>query len=316
MTRVLHTAQALVDITIEVPNLPTTGTNVNANSLPTAYAGGAVNILVAAARTGAKAVHGGAVGEGRNGDLIRQVLALEGVELSSPKVAGKDSGSCYVLVEPSAERSFVTCYGAERDISVQSLSTLHPTASDLLCISGYSFFNPTKDPLLSFLDQLPAGVVTVLDPGDAFWEFPKALQSQVLSYTRVWTSNLAEAEAFSAQADPFAAADLIYQQLLAHGTTSPVVIVRDGPQGCFVKTSEQRAVHIKGFPQRALDTNGAGDTHTGILLGYVSQGMDFISAAKLANAGAALKVVRKGQDTWPRHEEIMAFIKENDNEIA
>ena len=48
------------------------------------YAGGAVTILLAAARSGASCVHAGAVGTGPNGDLVRAALAAEGVEVSSP----------------------------------------------------------------------------------------------------------------------------------------------------------------------------------------------------------------------------------------
>ena len=50
MPRVIHTAQALVDAVLEVPALPTRGGNVMATSYQR-YAGGAVTILLAAARS-------------------------------------------------------------------------------------------------------------------------------------------------------------------------------------------------------------------------------------------------------------------------
>ena len=52
MPRVIHTAQALVDAVMEVPALPSRGGNVMAGSYQQ-YAGGAVTILLAAARSGA-----------------------------------------------------------------------------------------------------------------------------------------------------------------------------------------------------------------------------------------------------------------------
>ena len=90
------------------------------------YAGGAVTILLAAARSGAHYVHAGAVGAGPNGDLVRAALEAEGVELSSPPVPDLDTGVCVVLVEPTAERSFVTTQGAERRISVETLAASAP----------------------------------------------------------------------------------------------------------------------------------------------------------------------------------------------
>src|SRR5699024_9353239 len=134
MPRVLHTAQALVDVVIEVPELPPRGGNTNAIS-EQRYAGGAVTTLLAAARTGARAVHGGAHGVGPNGDLLRSRLAADGIAWSDAPREGADTGYCVVLVEPTAERSFVTVYGAERQITATSLASLDAQPGDLLCVS-------------------------------------------------------------------------------------------------------------------------------------------------------------------------------------
>src|SRR6476661_928253 len=76
--RVIHTAQALVDEVVVVDALPVRGGNAVAQSYAR-YAGGAVTILVAAARSGASAVLAGSVGTGPNGDLVRAALAADGV---------------------------------------------------------------------------------------------------------------------------------------------------------------------------------------------------------------------------------------------
>ena len=117
VSRVIHTGQALVDVVVEVPDLPARGQNVMATSA-TDYAGGAVAGVVAAARFGAACVHAGAHGTGPHGDLVRTALDAEGISASAPPVADRDTGICVVMVEPSAERTFVTTLGAERQISV------------------------------------------------------------------------------------------------------------------------------------------------------------------------------------------------------
>ncbi|HEV2797883.1 MAG TPA: sugar kinase, partial [Nocardioides sp.] len=76
MSRVIHTGQALGDVVVEVPDLPARGQNVMASSA-TDYAGGAVTVLVAAARFGAACVQAGAIGTGPHGDLIRAALEAE-----------------------------------------------------------------------------------------------------------------------------------------------------------------------------------------------------------------------------------------------
>lgn len=302
MPRVLHTAQALVDQVVEVPALPDRGDNVNASS-STSYAGGAVNILVAASRTGADAVHGGAHGTGPRGDLVRETLHAEGVELSDDPIPDLDTGVCIVLVEPSAERTFVTTYGAERRISVDSLSRLGPQPGDLVCLSGYSFFEPTRDPLLAWLDTLPAGVEVVLDPGAPFAQFPADLRRRVLAHTTVWTSNADEARAI-AGIDALEDTPAAIRRQLRPGA---VVIVRDGENGCVV-FHHGRGTRIPGFPQTPVDTNGAGDTHTGVLLAERALGADWETAATRANAAAAIKVTRKGPATAPTRGEVDAFL--------
>jgi sugar/nucleoside kinase (ribokinase family) len=300
--RVIHTAQALVDAVMEVPALPTRGGNVMATSYHR-YAGGAVNILLAAARSGADCVHAGSVGTGPNGDLVRAALTAEGVAVSSPRVDDLDTGVCVVLVEPTAERSFVTTQGAERRISVESLGTSAPEPADLVCVSGYSLVGRTRDPLVEWLDTLTRGVVVVLDPGATFGELDPALRDRVLARTTVWTGNADEAAALTGVHGMREATEVVATLLAPDAVT----IVRDGARGCAVRENGETTL-LPGHPQRPVDTNGAGDTHTGVLLAERAAGASWVEAAARANAAGAIKVTRRGPDTAPTREEIDAFL--------
>ena len=304
MPRVIHTAQALVDAIMEVPHLPSRGGNVMATSYRR-YAGGAVTILLAAARSGARCVHAGAVGTGPNGDLVRAALAAEGIEVSSPPVTDVDTGVCVVLIEPTAERSFVTTQGAERRITVESLAASSPVAGDLVCISGYSLVGRTRDPLLQWLLTLPEGVVVVLDPGAVIAELDSRTRDAVLARTSVWTGNAEEAAAVSGVTGIEQSAEVLSGMLRQDAVT----IVRDGPRGCTVR-EEGRTAYVPGHPQRPVDTNGAGDTHTGVLLAERAAGSSWTDAARRANAAGAIKVTRRGSDTAPTRVEIDAFLRQ------
>ncbi|ANS77998.1 Ribokinase [Serinicoccus hydrothermalis] len=362
--RVIHTGQAMVDLVLEVGSLPARGGNVMADRA-TRYAGGAVTIVVAAARSGAPAVLAGAVGTGPNGDLVREVLAGEEVEVSAPPVEDLDTGVCVVLVEPSAERTFVTTRAAERRITTDSLATSAAVTGDLVCLSGYTLFEPTRHPLLAWLEGIPEGVDVVLDPGEPFATFDADLVERVLARTTVWTSNAAEARALldapsrSNSTTGFAAmANKSEVENGQQGTNSTigfaamanksevengeegtgdtgvtggagvtggvglaglceavagrlpegaVVVVRDGPEGCVVR-ADGVTTRVPGFPQTPVDTNGAGDTHTGVLCAGVAQGRDWVEAARRANAAAAIKVTRRGPATAPTAEEVDDFL--------
>ena len=294
----------MVDLVVEVPHLPVRGGNVNAGTA-TRYAGGSVTILVAAARQGAAAVQAGAVGTGPNGDLVRETLTREGVRVSSDPVPDLDTGVCVVLVEPSAERSFVTTRAAERRISVESLTASQPEAGDLVCVTGYSLYEPTRDPLLRWLDFLADGVLVVLDPGAPFAGFEPDLVERMLARTDVWTSNAHEAQELTGVADAERSCAAVAQRL----PDGAVVIVRDGPVGAFVRVAGE-TTYVAGYPQTPVDTNGAGDTHTGVLCAGAAADLGWVEACRRANAAGAIKVTRKGPATSPTAAEVERFLAE------
>lgn len=266
-------------------------------------AGGAVNILLGAARSGAVCVHAGAIGTGPNGDLIRASLAAEDVTWAGDPIPEADTALCIVLVEPSGERTFITMQGAERRLSRATLEAAAPVEGDLVCVTGYSLaVESTCAPLLAFLESLPAGVEVVLDPGAVFAGLTSDLVTRTLAVTTVWTSNLEEAQALAGGVDMASAARLVANLL----PPSAVVIVRDGPAGCVVWVAGE--VHrVPGHPQLPVDTNGAGDAHTGVLLAERAEGVAWIRAAERANIAGAITVMRQGPATCPTRAEIDAF---------
>ncbi len=300
--RVIHTAQALVDEIAVVEALPARGGNAVARGFGR-YAGGAVTVLVAAARAGAVAVHSGSVGTGPHADLVRATLAAERIEISSPVVIDVDTGVCLVILDAEGERTFITTQGAERQVTAQSLASATPVAGDLLCLSGYSLVGPTCGPVLGLLDELDDGVVVVLDPGAPFAQLPEWLRATVLARTDLWSGNAQEAADLTAQPVPVQAVEVMASAL----RPGAIAIVRDGAAGCYVRVGAE-TIAIPGFPQVALDTNGAGDTHTGVLLAELALGAPLRTAALRASAAAALKVTRRGPATAPTRAEVDALL--------
>lgn len=320
--RIIHTGQALVDLIVEVPDLPARGQNVMASSV-TQYAGGAVTVLLAAARLGAPCVHAGALGTGPHGDLIRSALEADGIVASAPAVTTHDTGVCVVMVEPTAERTFVTTLGAERDITVDSLASAKVADGDLVCVTGYSLaVAQTRDPLLAWLQTLPERAVVVLDPGAAFATLPAEVRDTMLARTDIWTGNAEEATDLLAARGVTAAHDGSEREIEADAraltpllrttstatSTGAVVVVRDGAAGCAVHVDGE-TTYVAGFPQTPLDTNGAGDTHTGAMLAGVVEGMSWVEACRRANAAAAIKVTRRGPTTAPTSAEVEEFLR-------
>ncbi|ACV05874.1 sugar kinase [Kytococcus sedentarius] len=311
--RIIHTAQALVDEVFHVPALPELGGNVMACSAAQ-YAGGAVTTLVAARRQGAQAVHAGSIGTGWRGDLVREALAAAGVVASAPTVEDADTGTCVVLVDNEAERTFITTQGAERVITAASLATAAPVPGDVVCVSGYTLLDPTRQPLLDFLAALPEGVDVCVDPGAVFAGLAERDRRAVVAATTQWTSNLAEARALTGEHHPSmgGAAAAVAAHLIDASAPVEAVVVRDGEKGCAVVAVEGgragEPVDVPGFPQEAVDTNGAGDTHCGAMVAERLRGVDWVTACRRGNAASAITVTRPGPDTAPDRAETDAFL--------
>jgi sugar/nucleoside kinase (ribokinase family) len=242
------------------------------------------------------------------GELIRQTLASEAVTVGNPPEADIDSGLCVCLLERD-ERTFVTTLGAERRITVSGLAASHPAAGDVVGVDGYTLVLPqTATPMLEWLGSLPDGVLTVLDPGGGFAEQSQEVRTAATNATTVWTSNLSEAQAYVAVSGGTAPESLTAAtDAVAELLPRAVVVVRDGPAGCAVREAGVTTV-VPGFPRDPVDTNGAGDAHTGILIAGFLSGLTWTQAAVRANLGAAIKVTRLGPATAPTSAEIDAAL--------
>ena len=79
--------------------------------------------------------------------------------------------------------------------------------------------------------------------------------------------------------------DAILDWCFAHGARN--VVLKLGAKGCKVATPDAR-IDIAGYKVDALDATGAGDCFDGALLARLVAGDDLVSAARYANAAAAL----------------------------
>jgi sugar/nucleoside kinase (ribokinase family) len=67
-------------------------------------------------------------------------------------------------------------------------------------------------------------------------------------------------------------------------------------------------VAVPGFAVDVVDTNGAGDAHSGAFIAALAAGAGDTAAARSANAAAALSVTRRGPATAPTREELARFL--------
>ncbi|CAH0277533.1 MULTISPECIES: PfkB family carbohydrate kinase [Pseudomonas] len=303
MSRLLHTGQVIVDLVMGLDTLPASGGDVLANSA-SFQVGGGFNVMAAARRNGLPVVYLGRHGDGRFGELARAAMQAEGVEMALAASAGKDTGLCVSLTEASTERTFISHLGAEGELSADDLAQIVPRIDDYVYVSGYSLLLEGKaQPLLDWLLALPREIVVVFDPGPLVKAPDSALMRALLPRIDIWTSNGPEALAFTGAADMSQALPMLNQHLQA------LLVVRDGPNGCWVGRGVETE-HVPGFKVQAVDSNGAGDAHAGVFIAGLAQGLKPVEAARRANAAAALAVTRWGPATSPGVTEVDALLAE------
>jgi len=304
--RLLHLGNVVVDIVVTVPALPERGGDVLA-SRAAAAAGGGFNVMAAAARQGLRAVYAGAHGTGPFGSLARAALAEEGIEVIQPAKVGLDTGFVLTMVEAGGERTFLTSRGAEATLTAADLDRVSPAARDAIYLSGYGLVHDSnRAALLGWLARLGVGQVVFFDPGPLVGSIPAAALAAVLGRADWLTCNAREAGILTGLADPRAAAAALARRVGPAGQAR--VLLRTGPDGCLMARPGDEVVAVPGFNVGAVDTNGAGDAHSGAFIAALGAGAAAAAAARSANAAAALSVTRRGPATAPTREELAQFL--------
>jgi sugar/nucleoside kinase (ribokinase family) len=299
----LHTGQVIIDLVMAVDKLPQAGGDVLAQSA-SFEAGGGFNVMAAAQRNGLPVVYLGRHGTGRFGDLAREAMNVEGIQIGIADRAERDTGLCVAITDASAERSFVSYIGAEGELSAEDLASVPAEAGDYVYVSGYSLLHAGKaQPLLDWVLMLPEGVNVVFDPGPLVDSPDAPLMQALLPRIDVWTSNSVEALKITGATDIAQALD----RLVGYLPRDVLMVVRDGPQGCWISQGSERR-HVPGFKVEAVDSNGAGDAHAGVFVAGLAQGLSAFDAACRANAAAALAVTRWGPATSPGTAEVDELI--------
>ena len=303
MPKMLHTGQVIIDLVMAVDQLPQVGGDVLAQSAAF-EAGGGFNVMAAAVRNGLPVVYLGRHGTGRFGDLARQAMSEEGIHIGIKTPAPRDTGICVALTDASAERSFISYIGAEGEVTEEDLNSVTAEAGDYVYVSGYSLLHEGKaHALLDWTLALPDTINVVFDPGPLVESPDSPLMQALLPRIDVWTSNSVEALRFTGAADLAEALD----RLAEHLPKEVLLVVRDGPQGCWIQQRGERR-HVPGFVVKAVDSNGAGDAHAGVFVAGLAQGLNAHEAARRANAAAAVAVTRWGPATSPGSAEVDALI--------
>ena len=313
--RVVLMGQILVDLAVRGDALPGPGGDVWAVD-EGMHVGGGFNALVAARRMGAEAISLSPIGSGPHSSLIQAALEHEGITDLGPRIADIDNGFCIAFTDRTGERTFISTKGAETMSPASAwadfVRTMHP--GDVLYIDGYLMDHPAnREAAEAALRVLPKGVRVLLDVSPVIG-IPSALPSDGV----IVSMNHREAQEIARQRGDASVRDQCRRPREAARamltTLGRPVLLRAGAEGAYfvrscdaaLSASDTDPSYIPTPRVEAIDTNGAGDAHSGVLAASLAQGIPLKRALLLANCAGALSTTVVGPASCPPREEIEA----------
>lgn len=330
--RVVHTGQVVIDLTLRIEALPEPGGDVFADEAGMGLGGG-YNVLVAARRLGVETLFAGTLGRGPFSQAADAGLAAIGAVHVGARVDG-DLGYCVAMTDARAERTFVSAAGAETRDPLDAFDRLEVGAEDVVYVSGYSLAHAANTAALERLVRRLVGSAgrtgdggggrsgggarggggaTGGRPGAVLFDVSPMVGTasmesleMVGALDPIWSLNEREAGILAARlgldapdGDRAATAEALARRL------GPV-LVRAGASGSWF-ASDDGLIRTPSVPVKPVDTNGAGDAHSGVLAAALARGVALPTALRWANVAGALSTTRRGPATCPTEKEIMAL---------
>ena len=331
--RVIHTGQVVIDLTLRIEALPEPGGDVFADEAGMGLGGG-YNVLVAARRLGVETLFAGTLGRGPFSQAADAGLAAIGAVHVGARVDG-DLGYCVAMTDARAERTFVSAAGAETRDPLDAFDRLEVGAEDVVYVSGYSLAHAANTAALERLVRRLVGSAGRTGdggggrsgggarggggaaggrPGAVLFDVSPMVGTasmesleMVGALDPIWSLNEREAGILAARlgldapdGDRAATAEALARRL------GPV-LVRAGASGSWF-VSDDGLIRTPSVSVKPVDTNGAGDAHSGVLAAALARGVALPVALRWANAAGALSTTRRGPATCPTEKEIMAVV--------
>ena len=313
--RFLHLGQVVVDFSLMIDHLPERGGDIFA-SRSSVSAGGGYNVLYAARKVGARAVYAGAIGDGPMAEIACSSLAQIGVEAVGARIEGVDTGISVAMTEPNGERTFVSTRGAETMVPHDFYENLEVSDSDVVYLSGYSFSHADNRTAIERFAKKYAGGkgAALVDGGPMVADMSDESIEAITLLHPIWSVNEREsailAKRFGIAEKTAETGDFATECKALALAVKSKFLLRAGSQGAWFydgssRKEDDEVLAIPTLRVKPVDTNGAGDAHSGALCAALLAGYSLEESLKLANCAGALSTEHYGPATCPSMSELV-----------
>ncbi|HIP78158.1 MAG TPA: sugar kinase [Kiloniellaceae bacterium] len=277
------------------------------------HGGDTSNCAIAAARQGASVGYVTRLGADAFGDSFMDLWAAEGIDVSGvARDAQSHTGIYFVTHGPDGHQfSYFRAGSAASRMTADSLPIDVIAAAKILHVSGISqgISNDAADSVFVAIAAVrAAGGMVSYDTNLRLKLWPldraRAVTHAAMALCDIALPGLDDARQLTGESEPDSIADF-YLRLGAK-----IVALTLGSEGTLVATREERR-RIAGQTVQPVDATAAGDTFDGAFLAEIIAGRDPFTAARYANAAAALSTQGYGAVApMPRRAEVEAFLAE------
>lgn len=293
-----------IDYTFSVPYFNQPGESLTAYDMAIYTGGKGGNQAIAAARMGGNVRMIGCLGCDANGDMYREKMAAEGINVSGVVKADIPSGSAFIEVDPSGENRIAVAQGANDMLTPEIVR-----AAESKIAEADVYLTQLENPMDAIIEGMKLakkhGATVILDPAPA-----KPLNNEMISLCDFMTPNETELEILTGMpVETIEQAIVAARRLIARGAKA--VINKRGGTGALLITAND-AVMYSGFKVNAVDTTAAGDSfNAGFAVGLARE-LSIPEAIRLANAVGALSTTKAGaQAAMPTQSEVDALMENN-----
>jgi ribokinase len=294
------------DYRVSVAHIPVPGETVAGSEVVVAAGGKGANQAVAASRAGATSRIIGAIGDDRDGDVIRRTLTADDIDTRHVHtVAGAQTGRAFITVDASGENAIIVSAGANglliRDAVTAGLDGL--SAGDLVLLQLES-----PEHLVRHAARIGAarGCTVVLNAAPA----PTSVHGLFDDIDLLVVNEHELASIANLLSDmPSDSRNRLVDMTLVADASQATVICTAGSGGAFV-AQQGRIEHIAADPVQPVDTTAAGDTFIGYVAAALAADPDSVTeAVETAVRAAGIAVTRSGAiDAIPHRNEVVAAV--------
>lgn len=295
MASIVVLGSANLDLVVRQARLPHPGETMFGSSFDTVPGGKGLNQAIAAARAGGEVVFLGAVGGDAFGTRLRETLAADGVDVSRIALVERPTGTAHIAVLDDGENAIVVVPGANG--VALPLDEVQQEAIRGARALVVQLERPL--PLVAAALDLAGehGVMTVLTPAPV-----QPLPEGLLASVDLLVPNAAEARELAGVDDESDAARIL-------SDSGGTVVVTRGARGALVARGGELVAEVAPHPVTPVDTTGAGDTFTGVLVARLALGDPEALALRAASVAAALATTRPGASpSMPHWNEVAPLV--------